>query len=67
MTTVSKIEKHTKLADFEIKNMIKLYKSGHTIRDVAVATGRSYGSVHRALKNNKIPLRSRGGSKSTKE
>ncbi len=38
------------------------YDGGDSIRDIAAATGRSYGFVHRVLVESGAPLRSRGGS-----
>ncbi len=38
------------------------YDGGDSIRDIAAATGRSYGFVHRVLVECGAPLRSRGGA-----
>lgn len=38
------------------------YDEGESIRALAVSTGRSYGFVHRLLKENGVQLRSRGGA-----
>lgn len=40
----------------------KQYESGDSIRDIAAATGRSYGFVHRILSENGVELRGRGGA-----
>ena len=38
------------------------YDSGESIRALAVATGRSYGFVHRLLIETGVKLRGRGGA-----
>lgn len=38
------------------------YGDGKSIRDIAAATGRSYGFVHRVLVESGAPMRSRGGA-----
>jgi Helix-turn-helix domain len=38
------------------------YDSGESIRALAVSTGRSYGFIHRILKETGVKLRSRGGA-----
>jgi hypothetical protein len=38
------------------------YEQGRSIRDLAADTGRSYGFVHRVLKESGAKLRGRGGS-----
>ena len=38
------------------------YESGRSIRDLAADTGRSYGFIHRVLKESGATLRGRGGS-----
>jgi hypothetical protein len=38
------------------------YENGRSIRDLAADTGRSYGFVHRVLKESGATLRGRGGS-----
>ena len=48
----------TKLAA-EVK---ELYENGQSIREIADAFGRSYGSVHRLLTENDVTLRGRGGA-----
>jgi hypothetical protein len=38
------------------------YENGRSIRDLAADTGRSYGFIHRVLKESGATLRGRGGS-----
>ncbi len=38
------------------------YDSGESIRALAAATGRSYGFVHRLLRETGVTLRARGGA-----
>jgi hypothetical protein len=38
------------------------YLKGDTIREISEVVGRSYGFVHRALTDEAVPLRRRGGS-----
>ena len=38
------------------------YDAGESIRALALSTGRSYGFVHRLLKETGVTLRGRGGS-----
>lgn len=38
------------------------YEAGESIRALAISTGRSYGFVHRLLKETGVQLRSRGGA-----
>jgi hypothetical protein len=45
----------------------KKYASGASIRDLAQATGRSYGFVHRVLSESGVTLRGRGGATRTKK
>ena len=52
----------TKLA-VELK---KQYDKGKSIRELAVAHGRSYGFVHRVLAEAGVTLRSRGGATRTR-
>ena len=40
----------------------KRYDSGESIRALALATGRSYGFIHRMLTEHGVTLRGRGGS-----
>ncbi|MGI5161987.1 helix-turn-helix domain-containing protein [Microbispora sp. CA-102843] len=39
------------------------YASGESIRELSVATGRSYGFVHRLLEESGALLRPRGGAR----
>lgn len=41
------------------------YDSGESIRALATATGRSYGFIHRILKETGVNLRGRGGATRT--
>ncbi len=38
------------------------YTAGESIRSLAVATGRSYGFIHRILTETGVALRGRGGA-----
>ena len=38
------------------------YQNGESIRNLAAATGRSYGFVHGLLVDASVPLRGRGGA-----
>jgi len=38
------------------------YEAGESIRALAIATGRSYGFIHRILTEQGVSLRGRGGS-----
>jgi hypothetical protein len=40
----------------------KRYDAGESIRALALATGRSYGFIHRILTEQGVALRGRGGS-----
>ena len=40
----------------------KRYDDGESIRSLAASTGRSYGFVHRILKETGVTLRGRGGA-----
>jgi hypothetical protein len=40
----------------------KRYDAGESIRALAIATGRSYGFVHRILTETGVTLRGRGGA-----
>jgi len=44
----------------------KKYAAGASIRELAAATGRSYGFVHRVLSESGVTLRGRGGATRTK-
>jgi predicted transcriptional regulator len=43
-------------------DLAKRYEKGASIRELAEATGRSYGFVHRLLKDSGATLRGRGGA-----
>lgn len=43
------------------------YDEGESIRDIAQATGRSYGFVHRLLSESGVKLRGRGGATRSKK
>ena len=43
------------------------YDMGESIRDLASATGRSYGFVHRILSESGANLRGRGGATRTRK
>jgi helix-turn-helix protein len=51
-------EDRSKLAA-DLKNR---YDAGESIRSLAVATGRSYGFIHRILTETGVALRGRGGA-----
>jgi transposase len=51
-------EQRTAVAD----QVVALYNHGFAIRDIADELGRSYGNVHRILKDAKVEFRSRGGA-----
>lgn len=53
----------TKLAN----DLKKKYNSGASIRELAEATGRSYGFVHRVLTESGVTLRGRGGATRSKK
>jgi len=44
------------------KQLGKRYDSGESIRALAESTGRSYGFVHRLLRESGVELRRRGGA-----
>ena len=44
------------------RDLRKKYEAGASIRDLAAATGRSYGFVHRILVGSGTTLRGRGGA-----
>jgi hypothetical protein len=48
----------TKLAS-DVKRQ---YERGRSIRELADSHGRSYGFIHRLLRENEVTLRSRGGA-----
>lgn len=43
-------------------DLAKRYEKGASIRELAAATGRSYGFIHRLLKDSGAQLRGRGGA-----
>ncbi len=43
-------------------DLSRKYSDGASIRSLAEETGRSYGFVHRILKESEVSLRSRGGA-----
>jgi hypothetical protein len=43
-------------------DLVKKYKSGASIRELAADTSRSYGFIHRILKDAGVELRGRGGA-----
>ncbi len=63
---MAEVKKGTRLAgpdrDKVSAELRKKYDSGQSIRALAESTGRSYGFVHRLLKDSGTPLRRRGGS-----
>ena len=38
------------------------YEKGEPIREIAASLGRSYGFIHRLLREGEVPLRARGGA-----
>nr|WP_284287046.1 helix-turn-helix domain-containing protein [Angustibacter aerolatus] len=43
------------------QHVVAEYNQGHSIREIAEETGRSYGFVHRVLRESDVTLRGRGG------
>jgi transposase len=43
------------------ERVLAQYSEGHSIREIAQETGRSYGFVHRVLSESDVALRGRGG------
>jgi len=43
------------------ERVLAQYSEGHSIREIAQETGRSYGFVHRVLSESDVSLRGRGG------
>ena len=41
------------------------YRGGASVRKLAKRTGRSYGTVHNALKSSGVKMRARGGANHT--
>jgi hypothetical protein len=64
--TVAELEKGRRITgearDELSQDLRRRYESGETIRALAVATGRSYGFVHRVLAESGTTLRGRGGA-----
>jgi len=60
-------EKHARLSGSERRalaaDLVKRYKAGESIRKLAASCNRSYGSVHRALKDAGVKFRGRGGAR----
>ncbi len=44
------------------KELVEKYQAGASIRDLAAETSRSYGFIHRILKDSGVELRGRGGA-----
>lgn len=44
------------------RELKKKYQAGSSIRELAAETSRSYGFVHRLLKDGGVDLRGRGGA-----
>ena len=42
--------------------VVKAYRAGHSIRDIAAANDMSYGKTHRILSEAGVPMRQRGGN-----
>ncbi|MFI7104152.1 helix-turn-helix domain-containing protein [Streptomyces sp. NPDC050161] len=49
-----------RLLQFE-ESVAAAYRGDHSIRALVAHTGRSYGCVHRALRNSGVVMRKRGG------
>lgn len=47
--------------------LARRYRSGASIRDLVAETGRSYGTIHRALTKAGVKLRRRGGDNRKKK
>ncbi|GAB2673781.1 helix-turn-helix domain-containing protein [Thalassiella azotivora] len=43
-------------------DLVRRYEAGASIRDLAEETGRSYGFVHRIIKDSGATMRGRGGA-----
>jgi predicted transcriptional regulator len=60
------IEKHTRItAQARAKlraDLKKRYERGASVRELADATGRSYGFIHRILDESGVTMRRRGGN-----
>ncbi len=46
-----------------VKDYVRRYNAGDSIRKIASDTGRSYGFVHRLLVEGSVQLRKRGGAR----
>jgi transposase len=46
------------------KDVVRQYKAGASIRDMAQQTGRSYGFIYSLLQEGKVKFRPRGGNQS---
>ena len=44
------------------EELVEKYQAGASIRDLAAETSRSYGFIHRILKDSGVELRGRGGA-----
>jgi hypothetical protein len=44
------------------EKLVKQYQAGASIRELAAETSRSYGFIHRILKDSGVELRGRGGA-----
>ncbi|MFG1709254.1 helix-turn-helix domain-containing protein [Nonomuraea sp. M3C6] len=54
----------TQSAPEELKTeMVRMYGEGMSIRAIGLATGRSYGCVHKVLEDRGVTFRSRGGNR----
>lgn len=67
---MEEIGKHTRVIgerrDEVRAELVARYQEGASIRSLAAEFGRSYGFVHRMLREAPITLRPRGGSRVTK-
>ena len=66
MVTVAKIAKGQRVTGADraalSKELVAKYKGGASIRELAAETSRSYGFIHRILKDAGVELRGRGGA-----
>lgn len=62
-------DRGTHLTDTErethARHIAAAYRAGNSIRQIAEATGRSYGAIHRALREHGVTMRARGGANKT--
>ena len=49
------------------EELVKKYQAGASIRELAAETNRSYGFIHRILKDSGVELRGRGGATQRKK